>query len=73
MTKSTKTGGTIEACPECDSGQIRQNRGGYQGPATDSEYVCEDCGARFDEPNERAKKATGNVNGLAKTLLETDP
>lgn len=65
----------IEVCPECDKAQIQAIIGAANAPTgPDHDYRCNACGARFDEPTERAQKHDpGNPGGLAGALMEADP
>jgi DNA-directed RNA polymerase subunit M/transcription elongation factor TFIIS len=67
----------VEACPDCDhtkfkvrvSSVHRQLRTGDR----DAKYKCGNCGATFDEPRERERRADGSIHGPAKALVDADP
>jgi len=71
-------GGTVTACPECDGTNIHPRANGLGARRegdSDAQWRCYECKARFDEPVERAPKATGpgpGNSGLAKTLADAD-
>jgi len=68
---------TVRACPECDGVRVLNAVGGnLRGPGkTLQDYRCEDCGARFDEPNRRRPHSGGRnaPGGLARALERADP
>jgi DNA-directed RNA polymerase subunit RPC12/RpoP len=67
----------VEACPECDGtkfkvrvSSVHKNlRTGDVG----AKYKCGVCGATFDEPARRERRAPAPLNGTAKRLAEADP
>jgi transposase-like protein len=72
---------TIGACPECGTAETnvyprreKQSTSSRKGDPT-ARYVCNDCGAQFDELDERERGPGGGhrKGTLAKTLLDADP
>lgn len=69
-------GGTVEACPECDTAAIERRTPAKAGsPAWQTHrWYCRNCGASFDEPVERAPiTSTTTLSGLAADLDAADP
>lgn len=65
---------TVEACPECDSVNLRNTVGHYLGDdAGHDGNACNDCGATFSEPKEREQKNSGDPrSGIAGKLSDPD-
>lgn len=65
----------IEACPQCDSSQIQNVVGHYEGPNDiESCYRCASCQAHFEQPTERESKTDSTVrSGFARKLEKADP
>ena len=57
---------TIAACPECDTAEIYKRRPGigrsYRLDSNDPEFRCTECGAEFDDYNERPYHNQGAIN-----------
>lgn len=68
-------GGTVDACPECDSTRIRTLVDHpIRGEDADHDHLCQDCGHTFDDPVERAPhRDRPPRHGLAGDLAEADP
>jgi hypothetical protein len=66
---------TITACPECDSCSIKPRNPGKPSspPSHTTNWYCNECGAQFDEPVERARHTkAGGRSGLARDLVEAE-
>jgi len=67
---------SVQCCRECRSVhlRIRSLRGSHSTlDAGEGRYRCADCGATFDEPDERERATAGDgLNGLAKQLDELE-
>jgi hypothetical protein len=68
-------GGTLTACPACDSTAIkRRTPQKLDSPAHQThDWVCLDCDARFDEPVEREPKSQAGLSGTVAALDAADP
>jgi len=69
---------SVSACPECDATDIYHRQGnGFDGRHAGGEqgWRCKSCGARFEEPHERASHADCGEHrkGLAGDLADADP
>lgn len=63
---------TVEACPRCDSSDIRQRTSWRYGAA--ERWHCNECGQSFTEPLRReAKQPGGNYSPEGQALLDADP
>jgi len=61
--------GLIEVCPECEVAQVRsKNPNSTRSTGDDNGYVCNDCGASFDEPKMRERRGEAQRGGLAGKL-----
>jgi len=68
---------TVQSCPECDASQIRPRRPGKPDSRSrvDAQWVCNDCGTRFDDPIERPSRGVfGTIphSGLARELWDAN-
>jgi hypothetical protein len=63
-------GGTVNACPHCDSTYIRSRVGQnfYNADPCDGSFYCKDCQRYFDEPVERERRQSNCRRGLAADL-----
>ncbi|MFB6302790.1 MAG: hypothetical protein ABEH78_08025 [Haloferacaceae archaeon] len=73
-------GGTVQACPECESSDISPRNPGHHGSTPDvtAQWYCIDCAARFSEPAEREPIHAGqeggrNSSAYVAAALDADP
>lgn len=65
----------VEVCPECEKTNIQIRSSSMEDVGrSDCKYFCGECGADFDEPDEREQKkyASDSLRGLAGQLDEAD-
>jgi len=66
-------GDKIEACPECDSHNIRQRQPACRDTGTTKSYRCTICTHSFDDPIIRPKLAAGPKAESILKRLGVDP
>jgi ribosomal protein L37AE/L43A len=60
-------GDTTNACPECDSARSVEHRLTKEPP-----WMCCECGATFQEPNERPSRFVRGLTHSARVLWDAD-
>lgn len=78
MSDSHGADDSVQACPECDSTEIRPRRPGKPAsqPHIDTRWHCNACDTRFETPTERPSRGVfGTIphSGLARKLWDADP
>jgi predicted RNA-binding Zn-ribbon protein involved in translation (DUF1610 family) len=67
----------LEACPECDGTKFKVRvssvHKNLRTGDIDAKYKCGNCGATFDEPRLRERRAPAPLNGTAKLLADAEP
>lgn len=59
----------VQACPECDQSSLRRRKPEHPQSDAPTRWYCYECQTHVEAPNERERRSSSGVPGLAGRLL----